>query len=1504
MKKLLLFISLFYSVGLFAQPANDDCDGVIDLGTAPYCDPTVIFDNIDATSSDIGFGNIPDCFNGGNVGADVWFSFVASDTIEDYKISLFGSTDGANGSMINPQIALYRGSCQVDGLSLLSCFSAELGGTEASLSIQGLLGGTTYFIRVSDYSNTAAENWGDFTLCVEEEPPIVTIDQGSSALCSGQLYDSGGPDGDYSANEDYTFVICPSQPHQCINFNLSYYNLEYEGFDQLIFYDGDEVNPANIITTIGGLDPFTLNVGGEGGGGVCYPTIHASSGCMTIQFVSDTQVQLEGFEGSWECSPDACETPAPIIVESGVTADQIEGALTTPQSIVTVTDINCPGIAYGQFNAGDDSELGIEKGLVLTSGAISWAPGPNNDEGGGEDPFISDHQAPGDDDLDVLSATYGNGALSNDACIIEMDVYAATDELRFNYVFGSEEYPEFVNPFNDPFGSQFNDIFAFLVSGPGVVGDPLLGGQRDIAILPDGNNTLVEINNVNNGVNWEYYRDNQISQSIQYDGLTSGYLGEDKFLTAIQPVIPCNTYHLKLAIADREDFIYDSGVFVSEIQGTKPELSVQFNSGLDYFTENCFDGTDTLVIELTNPSPDTISYHVMIGGTATLGDDYSIDLPSTIQFLPGETQLSFPVNIFSDLLEEGVETIEFSLSNDFGCGEIELTNISIDLHDNLFLRILLDQDSIYACSGEMLTLEAVGANEYFWSPPGIFDNPDIAAPTIESVQEGWVSVEGHVGNCVDTDSIYIQAITPEITIEPLTPISICQGDSVTLTVHDNVDGQGFAWTPDPTISDVTATTITVAPDFSNIYQANVNIFGCGASDDINIDVNPFFPANVGNDTIICQNYSTPLATIDFVSDQMLYEWTPVDGLDDPSSPTPIATPEETTTYTVTSMAANGACSTMESITVTVLPANIEINPSPAFICDGESIQLTATTSTGNNDGFQWVPQSSTLPDSTALSIEVAPSFSTYYYTTFAANGCDILDSVLVRVDSLPEMTVMADPFKDPYCEGDLLTLSSPVYESYYYPDMMHQWLPGPGMESPDSLYNLVLTAQDTFTYIRINTNNACVDTTEITINVEKPIPMEITPASVEICSGESVDLTLNYAGTGEISWASDPDGATFSCDACFTPTVNVGGQSSVITATSDDVCPSSASATIQVIPAPIVMLPNDMTFCAGDVDSILLYPPPYFDQNTYQWSSPTDNTVSSSDPGLVVLPEVTTTYVLSATNDCGMAEDEINIIIIDEEPTVTVGEVIVCSGQPGTLVAETDASQPSVELFDWEINGLHFDGNNFSFAGITTNTTGVLHYSYGPCYTEDIPFTIRVVDEFEVSLMSDVTSVLAGGTVELTATTTPELPNLTYTWKIGDVELGETSTPAFTAVVPAGSAGEPIEVIVTMEEGCTSSATISIEIVEVEIPNVFTPNNDSVNDEFKAFYPEDSGVIVSKITVFNRWGQIVYEASDNTAWNGMFKDKPAASDVYVYHITFDLGSGRSLERSGELTLLR
>jgi hypothetical protein len=185
---------------------------------------------------------------------------------------------------------------------------------------------------------------------------------------------------------------------------------------------------------------------------------------------------------------------------------------------------------------GGPGNIGLGNGIILTSGNVYLAPGPNQ-------PVKASavNMTPGDPDLEMLS----QGGLSYDACVLEFDFVPFYEYVWFQFVFTSEEYPEFV-------GSAFNDVFGFFISGPGITG-PYSNNSKNIALIP-GTEIPVSINNVNPDINSEYYVVND-SDFIQYDGFTT-------VLTAESEVEPMETYHIKLAIGDISDFIYDTGVLL------------------------------------------------------------------------------------------------------------------------------------------------------------------------------------------------------------------------------------------------------------------------------------------------------------------------------------------------------------------------------------------------------------------------------------------------------------------------------------------------------------------------------------------------------------------------------------------------------------------------------------------------------------------------------------------------------------------------------------------------------------------------------------------------------------------------------------------------------------------------------------------------------------------------------------------------------------------------------
>ena len=212
---------------------------------------------------------------------------------------------------------------------------------------------------------------------------------------------------------------------------------------------------------------------------------------------------------------------------------QVDNSLTPQQLVedilsgtgVQVSNVvfNGDNTQFGSFN-GVGTNIGFNSGIILNSGNIQNAIGPNNigsagnSAGGG-----------GDNDLSQIV----NGDQINDAAILEFDFIPIDDTIIFNFVFASEEYLEWVG--------SFNDVFGFFISGPGING-PYSNAAENIALIP-GTTNPVSINNVNDATNSSFYVNNEDppGPSIQYDGFTIP-------MQAVRQVQCGQTYHLKFAI--------------------------------------------------------------------------------------------------------------------------------------------------------------------------------------------------------------------------------------------------------------------------------------------------------------------------------------------------------------------------------------------------------------------------------------------------------------------------------------------------------------------------------------------------------------------------------------------------------------------------------------------------------------------------------------------------------------------------------------------------------------------------------------------------------------------------------------------------------------------------------------------------------------------------------------------------------------------------------------------
>jgi len=447
---------------------------------------------------------------------------------------------------------------------------------------------------------------------------------------------------------------------------------------------------------------------------------------------------------------------------------------------VTVSNLslNCDTtLALGVFDDGLGS-LGLDNGLVLSTGSVFELDTANTVFNAS-----TSLNFPGDPDLSLIS-----GQNTFDACVIEFDIQAVCDTIQINYVFGSEEYPQFVN--------LFNDAFAFLIDGAGY------NGLTNIALVP-GTTTPVSINTINFSANSTYYVDNVGGTEIKLDGYTTP-------LTAYALVIPDSTYRVKLAIADALDPFFDSGIFLQR-EGICANTGTMILSGLgnngQYSPTITLDEGDSTMLEFHRAIAPTAptTYHFTVGGTATNGVDYALLADSVI--LPaGQTRTRLPIQLLADCETEGTETLVISYSDaslDCGGGAYT-TSFELQITDGIVPGVTpvmpILNDTLVLCAGDTLSLGGIGdtSTTYQWTPALGLSNPLSANPDLSLTQDtaaivsSFYVLTGSTPGCSTSDSVLVQVRAQPAITSVIIPAELCTGEAAQFEVQASF-AEEYAW---------------------------------------------------------------------------------------------------------------------------------------------------------------------------------------------------------------------------------------------------------------------------------------------------------------------------------------------------------------------------------------------------------------------------------------------------------------------------------------------------------------------------------------------------------------------------------------------------------------------------------------------------------------------------------------------------------------------------------------
>ena len=636
----------------------------------------------------------------------------------------------------------------------------------------------------------------------------------------------------------------------------------------------------------------------------------------------------------------------------------------TPENLITniflgegveviSVDYQGPPISVGFFKNAED-EIGIDRGIVLTSGrAVTQGTNLGAESVGSGFADNTTNSTATDADVNQIA---GSNTV-NDLVKYTITFIPISDTLRFRYVFASEEYPEFVC-------SDFNDIFGFFISGPGISG-PYENNGENIALIP-GTTLPVTINNVNPGVNAgdiinctppngslayaQFYNnnDNTNNQPV-YDGYTNVF-------TAQAVVTPCEEYTIKLVIADVSDSAYDSGVFLEAKSFGTGSLDVEVATvSLDgTVAEGCSSGL--LTFKLPNPTPIDYPLDYQIFGTAINGVDYEL-IPGGLFIPAGSDSISIPITAFEDGIDELPETLLIDIQKDV-CNR---DTISIIIKDNPTIPPDLGPD-VSICPGDSVALD--GTIDVPLPPAPTFTNstqltvPSFNIPVFSDIEVSNVVPlqlgEGVIKEiCIDSlshrwiDDLDIYLIGPD-------------GQFLELTTDNGGSGPGPELAVDWYYQTCFTPSATVPINFPGPYAPPSAVPFTGN----------FSPEGVWSDLWDGNRRTNGTWRLQLVDDQsnldgllyawhisfepvykLTYNWSPAEGLSCTDCPNPIAKPMATTTYSLTITDSYG-CEQIDEVA-------IEVRPSP------DAPTLNCQNPTEHSVSISWDP----VPD--ALGYEVS-----------------------------------------------------------------------------------------------------------------------------------------------------------------------------------------------------------------------------------------------------------------------------------------------------------------------------------------------------------------------------------------------------------------------------------------------------------------------------------------------------------------------------------------------------
>ncbi len=523
----------------------------------------------------------------------------------------------------------------------------------------------------------------------------------------------------------------------------------------------------------------------------------------------------------------------------------------------------------------------------------------------------------------------------------------------------------------------------------------------------------------------------------------------------------------------------------------------------------------------------------------------------------------------------------------------------------------------------------------------------------------------------------------------------------------------------------------------------------------------------------------------------------------------------------------------DSVNIKVLPApTISVSPVKDSVCKGSSVTLKGS----GGKTYVWDPITGLNCDTCTTVIATPSVTTTWTIVGTGTNGCKDSSTVTVKVLPLPVPTITVKPSSDTICAGDsaLLIAGGGGFYTWVFSG------------SPkDSIW--VKPATSTIYTLQVDLDGCIATANKAVIVIGSSVP-KITVAKDSICPGDSTSITASGGSSYKWLIGGNPTSATI----WVKPAINTSYSVVVTTPCGKD---TLVSKLIHVIPFPVVTSSGNTSICRGNSTNITAG-----GGTTYVWSpgGATSATISVS-------PNKTTTYTVAVSNGSCIKDTTITVTVDTPAVLTITPSQKICIGDSITLSATGGPS------YKWS--------NGATTSSITVkpgaNTTYTVVVNKNGCI--DSTTTLVTVDVPVLTLCCDKT-IAPGGADTIVASGSGNYvwsPNSSLSCSNCDSAIATPTVTTTYTVLSKDAAGCTIVRTVTVY--------VEIPCSDFLVPNIFTPNNDGINDDFVINVLNPSSY---SIDIYDRWGNMVYTSTDPTVyWNGkLMGTQYLVSDGVYYYI--------------------